>query len=325
MLMNEHPQESIPAFVLGTLDAEEALLVSAHLVRCSACRVELEAFEALLAALPYASTPREPPHHVKQQLLARIANQAPAMRARPRWVPAVAAGMAALALVLAVMLYDMNSRISTAAGQLQGSQQTITEMSGQIAQGQQAIGQLRGHQQQVSTAVAELNSQHQQDQAAIARMREQVVQDKQIFGFIAAARPVWLGGSDRHSSAIMYMRPASKQAVLVVAGMPRAQAGKTYQLWLVHGSAPVPSATFDVDQEGVALLTIEAPLPVNQYDHVMVTVEQRGGSQAPSDQVVLSGPLATLDQTSLDRCRVMNVCHTAVAGVPAGAAFPNIS
>jgi anti-sigma-K factor RskA len=311
MLMNEHPQESIPAFVLGTLDAEEALLVSAHLVRCSACRVELEAFEALLAALPYASTPRDPPPHVKQQLLARIANHAPAIPRRPRWIPIVAAGMTALALVLAVMVYDMNSRISTIVSQLQGSQQ--------------AIGQLSGHQQQDSTAIAELNSQHQQDQAAVARMREQVRQDKQVISFIAAAQPVQLGSPDRHARAIMYMRPASKQAVLFVAGMPRAQAGKTYQLWLVRRSAQVPSATFDVDQEGVALLTIEAPLPVNEYDQVMVTVEQSGGSQVPSHQVVLSGPLVTLEQTSLDQCQAPNVCQTSVAGMPADAAFSHIS
>jgi anti-sigma-K factor RskA len=311
MLMNEHPQDSIPAFVLGTLDVEEALLVSAHLVRCSTCRVEFEAFEALLAALPYASTPRDPPRHVKQQLLARIASRAPAAPARPRWIPLVAAGMTALVLVLAVMAYDMNSRLSTVASQLQGSQLAMTEMTGQVARGQQVIG--------------ELNSQQQRDQTAIARMREQVMQDKQVISFIAAAQPVRLGSLDRHSGAIMYMRPASKQAVLVVAGMPRAQAGKTYQLWLVQRSERVPSATFDVDQDGVAMLTIEAPLPVNDYDQAMVTVEQSGGSLVPSGQVVLSGPLATLDQTSLDQCQPSNVCHTPVAEVPAGAAFRNIS
>src|SRR5687768_1887282 len=129
MTMNEHPQASIPAFVLGTLDIDEALLVHAHVVQCPDCRAEVETFQTVLSTLPYAATPRQPPPHVKQQLLARIAALPPARpatlpaRPRSRWMQAVAGGAMALALVLAMRMYDMNSRLSAIDAQLVTSRQ----------------------------------------------------------------------------------------------------------------------------------------------------------------------------------------------------------
>jgi hypothetical protein len=55
----------------------------------------------------------------------------------------------------------------------------------------------------------------------------------------------------------------------------------------------VPSVTFDVSEEGMAVLLIEAPAPVNQYDQVMITVEQASGATSPSGEVMLSGSLTS--------------------------------
>ena len=295
-MMNEHPQDSIPAFVLGTLDVDEAALVGAHVSHCTSCRFEVETFQAVIGALPYTAGPWEVPARVKQQLFARIAERAPDTRPQPRWVQVATGGGMALALVFALMLYTMNSRISTMTAQLQGSQQSIASLTGQISQGQQALAQLSGRHQQDSTAIAQLNTQRQQDQIAIARLRDQLVQNKHAMTFIAAAQPIQLSSPERRASAILYLQPGSKRAVLVVAGMPRAQAGKAYQFWLARPGLQVPAAIFDVDQEGVALLMIDAPRPVNEYNQVMVTVEQSAGGQRPSDQVVLSATLAAVDQ-----------------------------
>ena len=102
MQTSDHPQDSIPAFVLGTLDIDEALLVSAHVQVCPDCRAEAEAFQGVLSALPYVAAPRQPPAYVKQQLLARIAVAAPTerrptssralSRATPRWMQAATGG-----------------------------------------------------------------------------------------------------------------------------------------------------------------------------------------------------------------------------------------
>lgn len=301
MLTNDHPQDSLPAFVLGTLDLDEALLVNEHVLRCSECRAEVESFQEVLIALPYVATPREPPAHVKQQLLARIAATAqpaaaPSRRpAAPRWMQAVAGGALALSLVFGMMLYDTNSRLAAIGSTLAESQQSIAEMTSRLAQNQQAMARMSEQRTQDQQSLARMSDQYTQAQATLVRMQEQLAQEQQVTVFIAAPQTVHrvLDGSDRQARATMYMQPNNRQAVLVVEGMPHAEPGKVYQFWLAKPGVQVPSATFDVTDDGMAVVQIMAPTPVSQYDQVMVTVEQADGATLPSDQIVLSGSLVS--------------------------------
>ncbi|HEU5103275.1 MAG TPA: anti-sigma factor [Roseiflexaceae bacterium] len=300
MLTNDHPQDSLPAFVLGTLDVDEALLVNAHVMRCSACRAEVESFQEVLIGLPYVATPREPPAHVKQQLLARIAATAqpasPRPRvAAPRWMQLVTGAALALSLAFGAMLYDTNSRLGAIGGTLAESQRSIAAMTNQLEQNQQALVRLDGQRAEVQKNLDDMSRQYQQAQATLADMQAQLAQDRQITVFISAPQTVHrvLDGADQRAHATMYMQPNNRQAVLVVEGMPHAEPGKVYQFWLAKPGVQVPSETFNVSDDGLAVVRITAPTPVNQYDQVMVTVEQANGASLPSDQVVLSGSLAT--------------------------------
>ena len=257
--MNAHPIDSIPAFVLGALDPDEALRVGLHLTACQECRAEAETFRASVDALPYAAPEHAPPAHVKAQLFARIGA---AQLARPLAKPAARApwsralaGAAVLALVLALVL----------GVQLAAANRRVAELAGQLVASERAAAQLRA----------------------------QLAEEQQAAVFIAAPQTVArrLDSPDRRASAAMYMQPDNPRAVLVVQGLPPAQAGTVYQFWLARPGVQVPANTFHVDQQGNAMLTIDAPAPVNQYDEVMVTVERDGGSNSPSDQVVLSGSL----------------------------------
>ena len=91
----------------------------------------------------------------------------------------------------------------------------------------------------------------------------------------------------------MYMQPDNSQAVLVIEGLPRVAPGKIYQFWLAKPGIQVPSVTFDVTDDGLAVLQINAPAPIHQFDQVMVTIEQAGGATLPSDEIVLRGALST--------------------------------
>ena len=304
MQTNDHPQDSLPAFVLGTLDIEEALLVNAHVVECPGCRTEVEAFQAVLTALPYATAPRQPPAHVKQQLLARIAAAAsadraltstrPPARATARWMQAATGGALALSLTFGMMFYDTNSRVAGIESELAQSKQSLVAMNQQLTQGHQVLAQLNQQHSQNQTAIAQINGQHAQDAQAMAQMQTQIAHDQRVMMFIAAPQTFarLLDGADRHAHATIYMQPDNPQAVLVIAGMPRAAPGKIYQLWLAKPGIQVPSVTFDVTDDGLAVLQINAPAPVNQFDRVMITIEQTGGATRPSDMIVLSGALS---------------------------------
>lgn len=258
--MNAHPIDSIPAFVLGALDPDEALQVGLHLTACQECRAEADSFRASVDALPYAAPDHAPPAHVKAQLLARIgasraAKRAPKPVAGAPW-PRALAGASALALALVLLL----------GFQLAAANRRAAELAGQLATSERAVAELRA----------------------------QLAEEQQAAVFIAAPQTVArrLDSPDRRASAAMYMQPNNPRAVLVVQGLPPAQAGTVYQFWLASPGMQVPANTFQVDGQGNAMLTIDAPAPVNQYDEVMVTVERDGGSSSPSDQVVLSGSLA---------------------------------
>jgi anti-sigma-K factor RskA len=307
MQTNDHPQDSIPAFVLGTLDIDEALLVSAHVIECPDCRSEVEAFQAVLTALPYATAPRQPPIHVKQQLFARIA-AAPAEHAHsssrpsfgapahstPRWMQAATGGALVLSLAFGMMFYNTSSQVALIDNQLAQSKQSIVAMSQQLTQGQQTVAQLNQQHKQDQTAIAQVGSQRTQDAQAMAQMQTQIAQAQSATMFIAAPQtvPRLLAGADSSVHATMYMQPNNPQAILVITGMPRVAPGKIYQFWLAKPGIQIPSATFDVADAELTVLQINAPAPVNQFDQVMITVENAGGATFPSDTVVLSGALS---------------------------------
>ncbi|MEO7910001.1 MAG: anti-sigma factor [Roseiflexaceae bacterium] len=292
MQTNDHPQDSIPAFVLGTLDIDEALLVNAHIIECPGCRAEVEAFQAVLVALPYATAPHQPPAHVKQQLLARVAAApakrtlspshapiSPPARATPRWMQAATGGALVLSLAFGMMFYNTHSRVALIDSELAQSKQSIVAMVQQHTQNQ--------------TAIAKINSQHTQDAQTMAQMQTQIAHDQQVTMFIAAPQtlPRLLEGADPSAHATMYMQPNNPQAVLVIAGLPRAEPGKIYQFWLAKPGIQIPSLTFDVTDGGLAVLQINAPAPINQFDQMMVTIEDAAGATFPSDVIVLSGAL----------------------------------
>lgn len=262
-VVTHHPQDSIPGYVLGALDAEETARVGRHLAICAACRANAEAFHTEIAGLSHAGAGHGPPARVKRLLLARIAAAsiasaaaAPRLpRARPRGMSALAAlTAAALALTLALGAVTVRTR------------------------------------EQVAT----LSSQLDQSQRQIERLRGQLAQGDRVARFISASRTLQrrLDSPDRVAGATMYMQPGSRHAVLIVEGLPRAETGTTYQFWLARPGEQVPANTFDAEPDGVVTLEVDAPAPVSQYDQVMVTVEASGGAARPSERVVLSGSLA---------------------------------
>jgi anti-sigma-K factor RskA len=258
--MTDHPQESIPAFVLGALAADEAIAVGQHLSVCPECRAEAEALQAVAAELPYATGARQPPPHVKRQLFARIAashDGTPPAPTRPariwRWPGVLAAASLAAALGLGAVALDTREQVDVLSAQLAQSRQQVERLEAQMARGQQ-----------VAHFIAAPGTQQRR-----------------------------LGGSNTAASASMYMQADNAHVVLVVQGLPPATPGTTYQFWLASAAGQVPSKTFDVGADGTAVLEIDAPASVSEYQQAMVTVEQAGGSRLPSDQIVLAGELAT--------------------------------
>jgi RNA polymerase sigma-70 factor (ECF subfamily) len=82
-------------------------------------------------------------------------------------------------------------------------------------------------------------------------------------------------------------RVGSNLAVLTAEGLPAAGDGRTYQAWVREGSQWTSLGTFSPGADGTVRLIAENSVLASSPDAAEVTIESAGGSQAPSDNVVL--------------------------------------
>jgi anti-sigma-K factor RskA len=75
---------------------------------------------------------------------------------------------------------------------------------------------------------------------------------------------------------------AGDEATLVVC-LAEAPAGKTYEAWVVEGETPRPAGLFPGGCQSVPLEE-----RVSSGDVVAVTLEDEGGAQAPTSDILLS-------------------------------------
>ena len=66
-------EDDIPAYVLGALDIEEALQISAHVAQCPSCRADVATYHSLDGLLCYEIPLQEPPVHLRERILTHIA------------------------------------------------------------------------------------------------------------------------------------------------------------------------------------------------------------------------------------------------------------
>jgi anti-sigma-K factor RskA len=65
-------RENIPAYALGTLDADEIAALDAHLRTCESCRAELAEYRAISESLLTAIPPRQPSAALRKRLQSQL-------------------------------------------------------------------------------------------------------------------------------------------------------------------------------------------------------------------------------------------------------------
>lgn len=119
MSNNLHVLESLPAYALGSLDEEEAQVVSKHIAGCYLCRQELNAFQAVADQLLLAVPEARPSGDLRPRLMERIQNlnvkepgQTVRRRFRGRLMPVGALVSLVLIVVLAVSNFLLWQRLN---------------------------------------------------------------------------------------------------------------------------------------------------------------------------------------------------------------------
>ena len=78
---------------------------------------------------------------------------------------------------------------------------------------------------------------------------------------------------------------ADDGAVLEVKGMPDAGRGRVYEVWVERDGEVAPASIFDVDATGNGAAAV--PGSLDDIDAVMVTREQHGGADQPTEMPVI--------------------------------------
>ncbi|MGD0197080.1 MAG: anti-sigma factor [Solirubrobacteraceae bacterium] len=79
---------------------------------------------------------------------------------------------------------------------------------------------------------------------------------------------------------------SGSQAELIVARLPRVPRGRTYEIWLQHGSAaPVASSLFNVGARGRANVAVRGA--ISGAGRLLVTEEPSGGTKSPTAKPVI--------------------------------------
>ena len=80
-----------------------------------------------------------------------------------------------------------------------------------------------------------------------------------------------------------------KRARLLVQNLPAPPSGKTYEVWLLAGGAPIPAGLFRPDSGGAARIDLPELADLGHAVAFAVTVEPEGGVPAPTGAKVLVG------------------------------------
>jgi anti-sigma-K factor RskA len=283
----------LAAYALGALDIDEMAFVERALRESPDHREELNQLREVVALLPYAAAPADPPERVRTRLLDRIAASAaeqpapvtpspPAPIRRRGWLtPAIMGVLAAFVLGLGALTFSLQQSVTAL-------DQTNRDLVTTLSQLQQALADTQTRQDELAAQLAS-------NQEQLAQLGGDVAQERHVVSFVTApgvaTRTLEATLPDTNARGEMYMYPGNDQAVVIFSGLHTLEPGQTYQFWLADGQTQVAGGTFVVDESGIAQLLVDAPREVNAFSEVMVTVEPAGGSSVPSEEVVLSGSL----------------------------------
>jgi anti-sigma-K factor RskA len=143
-MLNDHVRDDLPAYVLGSLEAGERLIVEQHLERCLECQTELRQYEGVAGLMGLATHQHTPPQAVKNMILQQVTKSHSSVQKKawlrgwmenlPRWViPAWSVASLALIICLGVVSILQGQQINTLQQQQRSTAfQTVALVSPEV-------------------------------------------------------------------------------------------------------------------------------------------------------------------------------------------------
>jgi anti-sigma-K factor RskA len=262
--MDPRIEELLPFYALDALNDEERELVESYLAEHPEAREQMKDLHAGASALPYGISPVEPPPHVKESLMMRVNADAKARArsseraARPSFLSflnrlkgenIIRTFTLGIATLAIVWVIILNTKISQLQSQISGLNDTIASQSNSLEQ-------------------------------IIANLPESPPSN---------VITVSLKGTDvqPHAHGQLIADPKEQSAVLVITGLPKLEANKTYQVWLISGGGPVSAGLLTVDENGQGVVVVTSDDSIGSFNSLGISIEPEGGSRQPTGEIVV--------------------------------------
>jgi hypothetical protein len=268
-MVHEEYKELLAARAMLLLDSSDDAVLNEHLSQCSACSTELKELEQTSALLSYTAPPMEPSSDLRERILNEI-------RSTSRTSTTVEGRR------------NQESHVLPFAPPRKNVWSSIGSL-GAIAAAILFVGLLVWvvllwrENRAAKNQLASLEEQ-------IKVTQDQLAKEQELVAFLTSpgSRMMELAGTSAAPGAYARLtRDRAGHAMLFATGLPKAPAGKGYQLWFIVGSKPMPGKVFNTDDSGSGLLRDQVPGAALENAVFAVTMEAQTGAESPTSPILL--------------------------------------
>ncbi len=242
----------VPAYSLGTTDAEETMLVQAQLATCPTALADLADYTALADALLYSAPVVQAPAHLANRLEMALRQPARTTASISWWMQLRHAlshwptnQLAATTVIFLLLLLNFYAITQNRKLQMQATQLT--------------------------TKQTELN------RALLVLLATEKMQEVTL--------PAAQQNSDARADVLWNVDAGV--AVLYARSFPTTPPDKAYQLWLLRDGKRTSGGLFQVDANGEGLLVFAIAQPLDTLQAMGITTEPARGSPGPTSKAVV--------------------------------------
>ncbi len=281
---------------LGIPLGVEAEEFAAHLAGCGVCEALLADFSDSVAALSATAAPAQPSPEVRARILGSLTptpvSSTPSSEARdprPQSKPSAAMSgsrrsvapwvFAAAAAILFFVLVTDDARLRREREDLRSQAAALRVQSGEGEDFRKQAAALREEKAALSERLASA-----QKNLARRDLQARVLESEDVLMlFLQGKAP-----QERARGRVFWSTKAGR-GIVVAGNLSVLPSGKQYELWAFAGGKPVPAGVFDADTSGRVLFESKDLSRIGTPEKFAVTVEARGGVEAPTGPIVLVG------------------------------------
>lgn len=278
-------RDDAAAYALGALDADARRAFEVQLAGDPTGQEAVDAYREVAALLAFAAPPAAPPN--ADALRARVMAAARGART-PALPPAASEQAGARAHSEVVRLVPRERRFAAAPWWAAAASLVIAVASGW------GYVSVSSERERLARTLAQTREDFERTRLVLAD------RDSVLAAFMGPMVHVVSLSPDpaAQPNARVFWNHTKKTFIVTAFNVPRAPAGKTYQLWAIrNGKPPLSMGTFDIDASGRALAVVPVGViaDAGRIDSCAMTLEPAGGSPQPTETPRLMGSWRHVD------------------------------